>query len=108
MKNTLFQMQENVPVFNLQYFQFPNLSTNPAVPLVVETITNSVYFEQNQISLHPQELLPEDVGDLDNQENFDPSSCQVVTDLNGNGDRQQKISDFFYQSLVSSSQQSKK
>ena len=40
--------------------------------LAVQTIPNSVHFEQDQISLHPQELLPEHVGDLDNQENFDP------------------------------------
>ena len=53
-------------------------------------------------------LLPEHVGDLDNQENFDPSSFQVVKELNGDTDRQQKISELFDQSLVSSSHQSKK
>ena len=73
-----------------------------------ETIPNSFHFEQDQISLHPRELFPEHVGDLDNQENFDPSSCQVVTELNGDTDRQQKISELFDQSLVSSSHQSKK
>ena len=77
------QMKANVPVPNLQYFQLPSLSSNPAVPPAAETIPNSVHFEQDQISLHPRELLPEHVGDLDNQENFDPSSCQVVTELNG-------------------------
>ena len=30
------------------------------------------------------------VGDLDNQENFEPSSYQVVAELNGDSDRQQK------------------
>ena len=30
MKNTLSQMQANVPVPNFQYFQLPNLSSNPA------------------------------------------------------------------------------
>ena len=53
-------------------------------------------------------LLPEHVGDLDNQENFDPSSFQVVKELNGDTDRQQKISELFDQSLVSSSHQGKK
>ena len=77
MKNTMFKMQVNVLVPNLQYFQLPNLSSNPAATPAVETITNSVHFEQDQISLHPRELLPEHVGDLDNQENFDPLSCQV-------------------------------
>ena len=77
MKNTMLKMQVNVLVPNLQYFQLPNLSSNPAATPAVETITNSVHFEQDQISLHPRELLPEHVGDLDNQENFDPLSCQV-------------------------------
>ena len=53
-------------------------------------------------------ILPEGVEDLDDQENFDASSCQVATELNGNRDRQQKISQLFDQSLVSSSHQSKK
>ena len=66
MKNTISQMQANVPVPNLQYFQLPNLSSNPGVPPAAETIPNSVHFEQDQISLHPRELLPEHVGDLDN------------------------------------------
>ena len=101
-------MQANVLVPNLQYFQLPNLSSNPAVLPAAETISNSVHFKQDQISLHPRELLPERVGDLDNQENFDPSSCQVVTELNWDRDRQQKISELFNQSLVSSSHQSKK
>ena len=57
------QMQENVPVPN---FQLPNLSSNPAVPLASETIPSSVRLEQDQISLHPRQLLAEDVGDLDN------------------------------------------
>ena len=77
MKNTLSQIQANVPVPNLQYFQLPNLSSNPAVPQVAETIPNSLHFEQDQIFLHPGELLPEDVGDLDNQENFDSLFCHV-------------------------------
>ena len=77
MKNTLSQIQANVPVPNLQYFQLPNLSSNPDVPQVAETIPNSLHFEQDQIFLHPGELLPEDVGDLDNQENFDPLFCHV-------------------------------
>ena len=91
-------------------FQLPNLSLNPAVPPAAEPIPNSVNFEQDQISLHLQELLPEHVGDLNNQENFDPSSCQVVTltELNRVKDRQQKISELFDQSLVSLSHQSKK
>ena len=93
----MFQMQSNVPVPNLQYFQLPNLSSNLAVPPAAETIPNSL-----------AGLLPEHVGDLDNQENFDPSSCQVVTELNGDKDRQQKISELFDQSLVSSSHNSKK
>ena len=50
MKNTLSQIQANVPVPNLQYFQLPNLSSNPAVPQVAETIPNSLHFEQDQIS----------------------------------------------------------
>ena len=79
MENTMSQMQANVPVPKLQYFQLPTLSSNPAVPPEAETIPNSVHFEQDQISLHPWELLLEHVGDLDNQINFDPSSCQVVT-----------------------------
>ena len=107
-ENTLHQMQANVPVPNLQYFQLPNLSSNPAVSPAAETIPNSVHFEQDQISLHPREFLPKHVGDLDNQENFDPSSCQVVTELNGDSDRQEKISELFDQSLVSSSHLSKK
>ena len=93
-ENTLYQMQANVPVPNLQYFQLPNLSSNPAVSPAAETIPNSVHFEQDQISLHPRELLSEHVGDLDNQENFYPSSCQVVTELNGDSDRQQKFLNF--------------
>ena len=76
-------MQANVPVPNFQYFQLPNLSSIPTVPLAAETIPNSIHFEQDQISLHPRELLPEDVGYLDNHKNFDSSSCQVVTELNG-------------------------
>ena len=79
MENNLSQVEVNVPVPNLQYFQLPNLSSNQAVPPAEETIPNSVRFEQDQISLHRRELLPEHVGDLDNQENFDLSSCQVVT-----------------------------
>ena len=70
----------------MQYFQLPNLSSNPAVPLAAETIPNSGHFKQGQISLHPRELLPGHVGDLDNEENFDSSSCQVV-ELNGDKDR---------------------
>ena len=77
------QMKANVHVPNLQYFQLPSLSSNLAVPPAAENIPNSVHFEQDQISLHSQELLPEHVGDLDHQENFDPSSCQVMTELNG-------------------------
>ena len=80
-------MQANPPVSNLQYFQLPNLSSNPAVPLAVDSTPNSVHFEQDQILLHPRKLLPENVGDLDNQENFDPSSCQIVTGLNEDRDR---------------------
>ena len=53
MENTMSQMQANVPVPNLQYFQLPNLSSNPAVPPAAETIPNSVHFEQDQISLYP-------------------------------------------------------
>ena len=79
MENNLSQVEVNVPVPNLQYFQLPNLSSNQAVPPAEETIPSSVRFEQDQISLHRRELLPEHVGDLDNQENFDLSSCQVVT-----------------------------
>ena len=108
LENTMSQIQANVPVPNLQYFKLPNLSSNPVVPPAAETVSNSVHFEQDQISLHPQELLPEDVGDLHNQENFDPSFCQVVTELNGDKDRQQNISESFDQSLVSWSHQSKK
>ena len=55
MENTMSQMQANVPGLNLQYFQLPNLSSNPAVPSAAETIPNSVHFEQDQISLHPRE-----------------------------------------------------
>ena len=79
MENNLSQVEVNVPVPNLQYFQLPNLSSNQAVPPAEETIPSSVRFEQDQISLHRRELLPEHVRDLDNQENFDLSSCQVVT-----------------------------
>ena len=79
-------MQANPPVSNLQYFQLPNLSSNPAVPLAVDSTPNSVHFEQDQILLHPRKLLPENV-DLDNQENFNPSSCQIVTGLNEDRDR---------------------
>ena len=32
MEHTLFQMQANIPVPNFQYFQLPNLSSNPTVP----------------------------------------------------------------------------
>ena len=45
MENIMSQMQANVPVPNLQYFQLPNLSSNPAVPPASETIRNSVHFE---------------------------------------------------------------
>ena len=58
-------MRGNVPVPNLQYFQIPNLSSNPAVPPAAETIPNFFHFEQNQIPLHPRELPPQHVGDLD-------------------------------------------
>ena len=68
----------------------------------------TVHFKQDQISLHPRELLPQHAGNLDHQENFDPSSCQVVTELNGDKDRQKKILEGFDQSLVSSSHQSNK
>ena len=95
MENTVSQMQANVPVPNLQYFPPPNLYSNSAVPPAAENIPNSVHFEQDQISLHPRELLPEYVGDLDNQENLDLSFCQVVTELNGDKNRQQKISELF-------------
>ena len=81
------QIQENVPVPNLQYFQLSNPPSNSAVPPAAETILNAVHFKQVRICLHPRELLSEHVGDLDNQENFDPSSCQVVTELNENRDR---------------------
>ena len=70
MENTISQMQANVPVPNLQYFQLPNLSLNPTISSA-ETIRNFVHFEQDQIFLHPQELLPQHVRDLDNRENFD-------------------------------------
>ena len=66
MENTVSQMQANEPAPNLQYFQLSNLSSNPAVPPAAETIPNSVHFEQDQISLHPQELLSKHVGNLDN------------------------------------------
>ena len=92
----------------MQYFQLPNLPSNPAVPPAAETIPNSFHFEQGQILQDPRELLPEHVGDLDNQEKFEPSSCQVVTWLNGGNDWQQKISELFDESLGSSSHQSKK
>ena len=72
MENTLSQMQADVPVPNLQYFQLPILPSNPAVPPAAETIPNSFHFEQGQILLDPRELLPEHVGDLDNQEKFEP------------------------------------
>ena len=108
MENIMSQMLANVTVPNLHYFQPPNLSSSPAVPPAAETIPNSVHFEQDQISLHPWELLPEHVGELVNQENFDPSACHVVTELNGDKDRQQKIFELFDQSLVSSSHQGKK
>ena len=97
MEHTMSKMQANVPVPNLQYFQLPNLPSNPVVPPEAEAIPNSVHFEQDQIPLHPRELLSEHVRDLDNQENFDPSSCQIVTELNWDSD-----------SLVSLSHQSKK
>ena len=51
---------------------------------------------------------PQDVGDSDNQKNFDLSSCQVRTELNGNRHRQQNISELFDQGLVSSSHQSRR
>ena len=44
MENTISQMQANVSVPNLQYFQLPNFSSNPAVPPAAETIPNSVHF----------------------------------------------------------------
>ena len=108
MENTTSQAQANVPVPNLQYFQLPNLSSKPAVLPEAETIPNSAHFEQDQICLHYRELLPEHVEDLDHQENFDLSSSQVVTELKGEKDRQQKISELFDQSLGPSSHQNKK
>ena len=93
------QIQENVPVPNLQYFQLSNPPSNSAVPPAAEIILNAVHFKQVRICLHPRELLSEHVGDLDNQENFDPSSCRVVTELNENRDRHQKISQLFDQNL---------
>ena len=86
MEHTMSKMQANVPVPNLQYFQLPNLPSNPVVPPEAEAIPNSVHFEQDQIPLHPRELLSEHVRDLDNQGNFDPSSCQIVTELNWDSD----------------------
>ena len=50
MENTMSQMQANVPVPNLQYFQLPNISSNPAAPPAVETISNSVQFEQDHFA----------------------------------------------------------
>ena len=96
-------MQAKVPVPNLQYFQFPIflqtlLSLQQQRPFQSLFILNKTRFP----------CIPEHVVDLDNEENVDPSSCQVVTELNGDRDRQQKISEFFDQSLVSSSHQSKK
>ena len=101
-------MKANVPVPNFQYFQLPNLSSNPAVSSAAEKIPNSAHLEQDQISLHPLELIPEQVGDLDNLKSFNLPSCQVVIELNEDSDRQQKISELFGQSLVSSSHQNKK
>ena len=85
MENTMLQIQANL--LKLQCFQLPNISSNPAIPSAAEII-----------SLQARELLPEHAGDLDNPENFDPASCEVVTVFNGDRD----------QSLVSSSNQSKK
>ena len=50
MENTMSQMQANVPVPNLQYFQLPNISSNPAAPPAVEIISNSVQFEQDHFA----------------------------------------------------------
>ena len=47
MENTTSQVQANVPVPNLQYFQLPNLSSKPAVLPEAETIPNSAHFEQD-------------------------------------------------------------
>ena len=93
-------MKANVPVPNFQYFQLPNLSSNPAVSSAAEKISNLAHLEQDQISLHPWELIPEHVEDLDNLKSFNLPSCQVVTELNEDSDRQQKISELFDQSLV--------
>ena len=41
LENTLSQMQAYVNVSNLQYFQLPNLSSKPPVPLAAEAIPNS-------------------------------------------------------------------
>ena len=101
-------MKANVPVPNFQYFQLPNLSSNPAVSSAAEKISNLAHLEQDQISLHPWELIPEHVRDLDNLKSFNLPSCQVVTELNEDSDRQQKIAELFGQSLVSSSHQNKK
>ena len=90
-------MKANVPVPNFQYFQLPSHSSNPAVSSVAE---KSAHLEQDQISLHPWELIPEHVEDLDNLKSFNLPSCQVVTELNEDSDRQQKISELFDQSLV--------
>ena len=45
---------------------------------------------------------------IENRRKLDPSSCHIVTKLNGGRDRQQKISELFDESLMSSSYQSKK
>ena len=108
MENAMFQMQANVSVPNLPYVQLHNLSSGPAVLPVAETIPNSIHFKQNQISMHTRELLSEHGGDSNNQENFDPWFCQVVAELNGDRERQQKISEHFDQSRLSSSHERKK
>ena len=45
---------------------------------------------------------------IENRRKLDPSSCHMVKKLNGGRDRQQKISELFDESLMSSSYQSKK
>lgn len=79
MEITFSQMQANVSVPNFAVLSTAQSFFKPCCSLAEETISNSGNFKQDQISLHLRDLLPKDVGDLDNQGNFGPSSCQVVT-----------------------------
>lgn len=117
METAFVQMQTSATALNAvpnlypQYFQIPQipqipgLNVNPTVfPSSVETEQNSVHFEQDQISLHPQDLLPEHVEERPHEDS-ESSSCQTAE---SSGDRHQKISDLFSDKSESSSSSQKR